>query len=431
MTRPNILQITTHDSGRHVGCYGHPTLRTPNIDVLAADGVRLTNYFAVCPICCASRATMLTGRYPQSHGLMDLCFSPFDWALGPDEQHITHVLAQAGYRNLLFGIQHEVDHRDIGRLAFDKTYPCVADGRTRTAPDIAADVTAFLESPEAGGDRPFYAQIGFFETHTPFDFGGCEPDSANGVVVPPYLVEDETTRAMMAGYQGAVRRADEAVGRIVEALDRNGLAEDTILVFTTDHGIELPRAKWFCYDPGIAIACIFRWPGGRLAGGRPCEQLLSNVDYLPTVLDLAGVAVPDRVQGRSFAGALRDDSASPVRQAVYAMYHKTQSRCVRTERHKFIRHFDAATDFGSVPVRFADVLSKRPIRRTELYDLSVDPNEFENLINRPAVADVQRRLDAMLWKWMASVGDPLLSGPVATPSYQAAMGEYRQWQSEA
>jgi len=85
----NILQITTHDSGRHFGCYGHRTLHTPQIDALAADGVQLDNYFAVAPICCASRASMLTGRYPQSHGLMDLCFPPFDWALREDERHIT------------------------------------------------------------------------------------------------------------------------------------------------------------------------------------------------------------------------------------------------------------------------------------------------------------------------------------------------------
>ena len=214
-TRRNIIQITTHDSGRHFGCYGYDTVHTPNVDALAADGVRLNNYFATVPICSASRATMLTGRYPQSHGQMDLpCFG---WALNDDERHITHILRDAGYRNLLFGLQHEV--ANVGRLAFD-------DVRLHRDPCdmIAAEAGRFLLD-EAAPEQPFFLQVGFFETHTPFSFGGVEPDDSKGIEVPPYLVDNAASRSAMAGFQGAIRKADSAVGVILEALARSGFEE--------------------------------------------------------------------------------------------------------------------------------------------------------------------------------------------------------------
>ena len=113
----NILQITTHDTGRHIGCYGHPTVHTPAIDSLAADGVMMTNYFAAAPICCASRASMLTGRYPQSHGLLDLSFPPFSWRLGNGEAHLACLLSST-HHTVLFGIQHEAFGDDVERLEF-------------------------------------------------------------------------------------------------------------------------------------------------------------------------------------------------------------------------------------------------------------------------------------------------------------------------
>lgn len=419
---PNIIQITTHDSGRHFGCYGHPTLHTPNIDSIAADGVKLTNCFAAVPICCASRASMLTGRYPQSHGLMDLCFSPFDWALNDDEQHITQILRAAGYRTVLFGLQHEAT--DLDRLSFDagcsQHLPC---------DQVARNVAEFLES-EASRGGPFYAQVGFFETHTPFGFGGVEPDETKGVEVPPYLLNNDAAHTAMAHFQGAVRKVDEAVGIIADSLHRNGQEDNTILVFTTDHGIEMPRAKWFLYDPGIAIAQILRYPGKGLTGGRECDLLLSNVDYLPTVLSLAELDIPDRIQGKSFALEIQEDRGRPVREAVYSMYHKTQSRSVRTDRFKLIRHFDAVTDFHKVPVRFEDVLAKRGIKRIELFDLDDDPNEFNNLAGQAEYNDIQDRLDTMLWEWMQLVEDPLLKGPIRTPSYRSAMRDYVNWQDK-
>ena len=417
--RLNILQITTHDTGRHFGCYGRQTVQTPAIDQLSARGVLFTNYFTTVPICSASRASQLTGLYPQTNGMLDLV--GFGWRLNNDVQHASQVLKSAGYHTMLWGVQHEVPGSDRDRLAFDFAQPTPND-----AIAVADGVAAFLKE-DAKSQQPFYAQIGFFETHTPFDRGDTEPDTANGVEIPPYLADTASSRTAMAAFQGAVRNVDTAVGSIMDALRDSGLEDNTLVVFTTDHGIEMPRAKWHCYDPGIAIGMVMYGPSVGLNGGRQCNLLMSNVDYLPTILDLAQVECPKEVQGHSFAGSLRSDRPSPIRDCVFGLYHKTQSRYVRTKRYKLIRHFDNATDFHTVPVHLEDMQNKRVIGQVGLFDLETDPDEFDDLSGSPEHAATQKELETALWDWMESVDDPLLHGPVRSPCYDAAFAEYHAW----
>lgn len=413
---PNILVITTHDTGRHLGCYGIREVASPHLDRLAGDGVRLSNYFATVPICCASRASMMTGRYPQSHGLMDLCFPPFDWALHDDEQHLSQILRDADYHTRLFGIQHEV--QDLARLGFD----AVPHGPRLPADRVAAEVAAFLQSPQARA-RPFYAQVGFFETHSPFTWGGAEPDDSHGVFVPPYVVPSEPILRMARELQGSIRKADAAVGVIRDALEAAGLAENTVLIVTTDHGIEFPRAKWTLYDPGIGIALIARWPGGGIRGGRVCSRLQSNVDFLPTVLELCGLPIAARVQGRSFAGALTGAGEPPAREEIFALYAKTyQGRCLRTGRFKLIRNF--ATDrWYSKPVDITNPADYWVHPTLELYDLQTDPHEFRNLAADPGHAEVRQALGRRLRQWLEEVADPILQGPLRAPFYERSRRE--------
>jgi len=416
MARPSILLITSHDTGRHLGCYGIREVCSPRIDALAADGVRLTNYYAAVPICCASRASMMTGRYPQSHGLMDLFFSPFDWSLHADERHLSHILRDAGYHTRLFGIQHEVG--DLSWLGFD----VLPAGPRRPADAVAGEVAAFLRGG-AAGDRPFYAQVGFFETHSPFTWGGAEPDDSRGVFVPPYVAPSEPIRRMARELQGSIRKMDAAIGVIADALNAAGLAENTLLIVTTDHGIEFPRAKWTLYDPGIGIALIARWPGGGVRGGRVCDRLQSNVDFLPTVLELAGLPVPAGVQGRSFAGALAGTRAEPQREEIFALYAKAnQGRCVRTADWKLIRNFDIAR-YYTKPVDITNPADYWVHPTLELYDLRADPLEFNNRADDPACADVRRDLHGRLRRWLEDVGDPILQGPLRTPFYERSLRE--------
>jgi len=429
--KPNVLLITTHDTGRHFGCYGIDTVHTPNIDTLASQGVRMTNMFATVPICCASRASMMTGRYPQSHGLMDLCFPPFNWALHDDEEHLSHLLHDAGYETHLFGIQHEV--QDLNRLKFDDTHD---ETRRNPCDVVAAAVGEFLtQRANDGAGRndaaPFYAQVGFFETHSPFTWGGAQPDDSKGLFIPPYLVPSQPIERMIREFQGMIRKADEAIGVILEAMEQSSLADDTIVIFTTDHGIEFPRAKWTLYDPGIEIAMIFRWPAGGISGGRDCDWLQGNVDFLPTILDLAGLQPSERVQGVSFADGLRDGAnAQAPRDAVFGLYAKRcQGRSIRTVRYKLIRNFDIDRWY-SKPVDITNPADYWVSPNVELYDLHDDPHEFNNVAEKPEYSAVRRELDTRLVAWLREVDDPILRGPLRTPFYEKSLRQVLEVESD-
>jgi arylsulfatase A-like enzyme len=430
MTRkPNIVFITTHDTGRHFGCYGVTTVHTPNIDRLAGEGVLAEKCFCASPVCSPSRAAMMTGLYPQRSGLMGLVHPPFNWTFHAGVLHLSQVLQQRGYHTALFYHQHEVMPGQVDRLGFDEWF-ARQEGAHRPA-DTVAEAFADFAARRGPTNRPFYTQIGFGETHRRWDVGGVESDASKGVTVPPYLVGNEASRRDAAQLQGAVRKVDDAVGIILRALDAHGLADNTIVVFTVDHGLEFPRAKWHLYDPGIEVAFLIRWPGGDVRGGRRIAHLVSNVDVTPTLLELIGEAPPYSLDGTAFTSLLRDPAGPPTRDAVFAMYvqggNYPEARCVRTAAHKFIRNFSnvrmwkTPVDIGN-PAHEPDDC---PV--TQLYDLRRDPGEFENLSGRPETADMERGLDDRLWRWLVDVGDPILEGPIKTSIYRQSEAAYLQW----
>lgn len=423
-TRPNILMINTHDSGRHFGCYGVPSVHTPAIDRLAAGGVRFTRMFATSSICSPSRGSLLTGRYPQSNGLIGLAGPGWGWELNDPKQHLSHVLRDAGYATALFGVQHET--ADPTTLGFDLWHPGrterdegdegAAEGNAslhrsavETAPQTARAVADFLAGGKAGSG-PFYAQVGFFETHTPYLWGGCEPDDSKGTWPPPYVrCKDDEEEAKLpqhiANFQGSLRRVDQAVETILDALHNSGLEENTLVLFLTDHGPELPRAKWTMYDAGTHIAFILRWPAGGIVGGRTCDAFLSNIDFLPTLGEITGIPIPDNVEGVSFADSLKPggESAGPYRDAVYGLNYHGRNYGARTERYSIVRSFDE-TCFSRDKLKEEDCV----IPYVEFFDLDKDPLELTNVAARPEYAQPFEDMKARLMHWLESVHDPVL-----------------------
>ncbi len=423
---PHVVLITCHDLGRHLGCYGVDTVRSPHIDALAAGGVRFERAWCVSPGCSPSRATLATGRYPHANGVMGLTHGRFGWDLGAEEQHAAQIFGAHGYETHLFGLQHVSPTPE--RLGFAHVHD------QGLGPEVVADVTAFLGG--ALPTTPIYIEVNLFEPHRPYDRGGVAPDSELGVWAPPYLPQTEVARTEMAALQGAVRQADAAIGQIAAVLDRVSLAGDTLLVFTADHGIAMPRAKCTLYDPGIGVVLLARWPGAGIDGGRTVRELVSNVDVLPSLLDAAGIPAPERMQGRSFLPLLRGEAYEP-RDAVYAekTYHSYYDpmRAIRTARHKYIRNFESAF-LVEIPGDIAEgAIFRSDTQRyhgathpaTELYDLEADADEQQNLVGDPAYAEVERDLDVRLWAWMREVDDPLLRGPVPSPAYLHGMGAQR------
>ncbi len=406
MKRPHIVLISTHDSGKWFGCYGHASVHTPHVDRLAADGVVLDRYFAFRPICSPSRGAAMTGMPPQRNGLLGLTHHGF--RMRDDVPHAAALLRDRGYESVLFSFQHEANADEWSRLGFERyevrqnetlPYPDMF----RPAPEVAQGFAEFLA--QRNDDRPFYAQIGFNETHTPFGFGGASPDHSKGVDLPPYLQETTDAADHIAGLQGALRQADTGVGIILDALDAHGLTDDTLVIFTTDHGIESRRDKWTLYDPGIEIAGIVRGPG--LPKGTRFDGLQSNLNFLPTLFELAGLEPLTESDGVSFAASLRDPEASAAEDApIFGTYYNGACRCIRTRTHKLIWNLGPEPYVTEPPQRLDGAGAKQPRPVWECYDLEADPNEFANLAGSESVREIEEQLRARLLAWLRQVGDP-------------------------
>lgn len=438
MSRPNILFLTTHDMGDWIGCYGHKTLKTPNLDIFASEGYRFTNSFCTSPVCTPSRGAQMTGRYPQTNGLMGLIQPPYQWRFNKGERHLSHLLSELGYHTVLFNHQHEASHEDtLGfqelRLVNCGPLELLTGERVSTAQATAQEFAEFL-SERKHEDTPFYAQVGFFETHTntphgtKYDWSGAQPDDSQGVEIPAYMVDDENVRNRIAGLQGAVNYLDKAFGTIISALEKNHCKNNTIVIFTVDHGIELPHCKMELYDGGIKTGLLIGAPMYSNTTGEICERLVSNVDLVPTIFDLLNQPIPSFIEGKSFADVLQKKSLSSPREAVFSMMHShgkfIESRCVRTLKHKLIRNFSPIRTLET-PFRLVGGTQKeRPV--LELYDLKKDPSELTNLADDPKYKRIRGDLNNMLLDWLTSVDDPILHGAVKTPYYQMAINDLFQ-----
>ena len=419
--QPNILHLITHDTGRHLECYG-ADVRTPNINGLAEEGVKFTNCFCAAPQCSPSRASMFSGLMPHSNGMMGLAHRGF--SLKPDVQYLPQLLARHGYNTFLFGIQHEAQQQDSesaddtngpGRLGYGKVL--------RAASNSCADVVPLLDEFLCGGHpEPFFVSAGFSETHRPFPVVGNPPETLRA---PPFLPDEEAVRKDLAGINVLVERVDHYVGEVLTTLKRAGLDDNTLVIFTTDHGIAFPGAKATLLDPGIEILLIMRGPCG-FEGGRQIGALLSNLDLTPALLEYLGMPILAEMQGISFLPVLRGEVAEvreevPVELTYHAAYDPM--RGIRTRKHKYIRSFEVRPFYlaPNVDDGFSKELSRQrgcfsTLRPFEfLFDLEEDPLERQNLVGSPDAAGVLETFRERLVRWMEQTEDPLLEGPVAVP----------------
>jgi arylsulfatase A-like enzyme len=415
--RPNVLIIITHDLGTRLGCYGETTVRTPALDRLAAESARFDRHFATACFCSPSRGAIFTGKHPHVNGLMGLV--NLDWELPEHNRTLAQMLGASGYETYLFGMQHEV--KDVRQLGFQHL-PDRSVGTECHA--VARQVADFVRS-RGGAGSPFYARVGFFEVHRPWE--KYEADDPAEVRVPPYLADTPGARQDVAMFHGSIRAMDAAVGLILAALEDADLRDNTLVVFTTDHGIAFPRAKATLYDPGIQTALLMRWPEA-FTGGRVHDELLSNVDLLPTVLEATETPLPGDLSGRSFLPLLQGRDYQPNAQ-VFAEKNTSPGdikRCIRTDRFKYIRNYDEGpllvlpTDIEASLTRRDmgdEHLAARP--EVELYDLRTDPLEMSNLAGQPDQADIEADLAARLQDFQESTNDPILRGPIERPPGEA------------
>ena len=420
-TKPNIILFITHDQGQFLGCYDTPTtpnsLQTPNLDKLAKDGIRFTNYFCTAPQCSPSRGSIQTSLYPHQNGLMGLVNR--GWSLPSSNKTIPMYLREAGYSTHLIGLQHEA--RDVNTLGYETVSKRMKDYRYDTN-RMLSEYESFLEK-HSNDEKPFYLNIGTIEIHRPFIIWSQENDN-NSVKVPPFLYDTDKVRKDLSLFYGIINPVDEIIGKIIEILEKTGLRENTLFIYTTDHGSPFPRAKCTLYDPGIKTLLIMNCPNQNLFNSEKVfDQLISNIDLMPTLLDFIGAEIPENIEGKSFLPILKDVTI-PFRNEIFTEknYHEIYDplRSVRTRDFKYIRNFEPSEYLYQIPLDIERGLSgqglkdkiKRKRTEEELYDLKNDPNENKNLTNDPAYEAVLIELRELLINWMKKTNDPLLEGRI-------------------
>ncbi|TVR62765.1 MAG: DUF4976 domain-containing protein [Spirochaetaceae bacterium] len=416
----NVVLIHCHDLGDYLSCYDDRHVSTPNIDRLASEATVFEACFAATPTCTPSRASMFTGLYPHSHGLMGLA-SGGHWQLNPEIPTIASLLADAGYACGHHGIFHIGE--ELASYGFE-------EGSLEAKCEPCADNTIEFISRRAHEDAPFFVSVGFQQPHLPW--GAVDPAVAEAEIdVPSFIPRTDETRTEMAQFYSDVRRVDTCVGRIIEALIRYGIYDETIVIFTADHGIALPLAKGTLYDAGLKIPLIVRMPDRGGAGRRPTE-LVSNVDLLPTILDLVGLEslTPEKLDGVSLASLISGaDASGPVREREFVFAEQSWHdfyepiRATRDSRFKLIHNFRPGTG-----VQIAgDVLQTRAVGAMrgelvdrvrpeyELYDLVKDPREIHNVYDDQQYRETAKRLTARLAQYLEGSGDPITRGDVVCP----------------
>jgi arylsulfatase A-like enzyme len=411
--RDNVLLVHWHDLGRYLGAYGHTDVSSPRLDQLAAESILFSRAHATAPLCSPSRGSLFTGRYPQSNGLVGLAHH--GWEYRPDVRTLSHILSESGWHTALFGMQHETScPAKLGFQEFD-----VSNSYCEYVVEHAA---RWLTDPPK---RPFLLTAGFFETHRPYPRDRYVPADADDLVVPDYLPDTADIRQDLAEFYGSISVADAAVGLLLDRLDQTGLDQTTWVVFMTDHGPALPRAKSTLYDAGTGIAMIVRPPRNTRIEPQVYDELFSGVDLVPTLLELLGLDIPADVDGISHAGNLRTSpqDIKPVRTEVYTTktYHDSFDpiRAIRTKEYSYIENYasrpllDLPWDIAeSAPGRTVAPLlyEQRPAR--ELYDLDEDPTEAHNLLGPDATDKAEviaNDLALLLHDWRQKTNDVIPS----------------------
>ena len=432
-SRPNILVIVSEDNGQELGCYGNQHVKTPVLNGLAAEGVRFHNAYVPQAGCSQSRAAYLTGLYPHQNGQIGLAtwkFRMYDEA----QPNLVRSLHDAGYRTGIIGKIH-VNPKTA--FPFDFKQITTSNFARKKLKSYAKEASAFFTE----SSQPFFLAVNYPDAHRPFinQVEGIPAKPLTGSDVPPldYMGLDSTQlRAETASYYNCMNRLDHLIGDLLTQLRESGKEKDTLVVYFGDHGADLLRGKRTSYEGGVRVPLIIRWPGFTQPGTVRSE-LVSTLDLMPTLLEAAGLAVPDSLAGRSLKPLLKQQQAD-WREYLYTEYHLHSAhnffpqRTVRDSRYKLIQNlqpdeinpgysFTIKRFFEDLPaviqaapsrVRTAYRLMEKP-PQFELYDLTEDPWEFENLAADEEHFETLKRLTGKLDQWRQQTNDPLLDPELA------------------
>ncbi len=417
----NIIYIHTHDTGRYIEPYGH-NVATPELMELAREGTLFRQAFCAAPTCSPSRAALLTGLNPHANGMLGLAHRGFK--LKDYNQHLVQFLNNNGYETTLCGVQHVAPWDKTEEWTGYQNILKQADGNRGFAGRDLGNAKIAAEYIKEDKSKPFFLSFGMVNTHR--EFLDIDEDINPDYVKPPLTMYDcPETRQDMAQYHASVRVVDNCVGIITDAVRESGLEDDTMIIFTTDHGIAFPNMKCNLYDTGIGVSLIMKHPENPTAG-QAVDALVSHLDLFPTICDLLDLEEPEWLEGNSMLPLLEGEK-DKIRDEIFAevTFHAAYEpmRCIRTKRYKLIKYFGQHQ--GVVPANIDGGYSKSFLlehglleqSRDEemLFDLYLDPVERVNLVNDDNYQQVYDDLSQRLEKWMEETEDPLLKGKVDVP----------------
>ncbi len=431
-SQPNILVIVSEDNGTELGCYGDPHARTPNLDTLAAQGVRFSRAYVAQPGCSQSRAAYLTGLYPHQNGQIGLATWGFRM-YNKDTPNMVTCLKQQGYRTGIIGKLHV---NPAEAFPFDFHEISTANFARKDLADYAKFAGKFINA----SSDPFFLSVNYPDAHAPWikQVEGLPkvPLEASDVRPLPYFgVDTPQLRADMANHYNCMARLDALVGDLLTTLTVSGKRDNTLIIYFGDHGADFLRGKRTSYEGGIRVPLIVQWPD-KMAAGQVRDELVSTVDLMPTLLAASGAQPVADLPGHSLLPLLQNQEIA-WRRYLFTEYHTHAAidnffpqRTVCDARFKLIEnllpnqvnpgyaftvhkkmadaHVAQAIESSNAEIRDAYRLMERP-PRFELYDLKKDPHEFRNLTGERAHAKKLAELKAQLAAWRKQTADPLLN----------------------
>lgn len=429
--RTNFIIIIGDDiSWNDLGCYGHPSVKTPNIDQLASEGIKFTNAFLTASSCSPSRCSIISGRYPHNTGAAEL-----------------HIPLPAGMPTL------------PGELK-KSGYYTVSAGKWHLGADAKADFDLVVEKDNGTGgedqwlrvmkerpkDKPFFFWFASHDAHRIWQADDFQtPHDPENAIIPPYLVDAEGTRQDLASYYNEIQRLDFYVGEVKKELNNQGVIENTLIIVMADNGRPFPRSKTRVYDSGMKTPFVVSWPKGQKGADLQSSSLLSVIDIAPTFLELAGIEIGPTFQGESFADVIKNPFTKH-RNYAFAEHnwhdYEAHERMVRTKHYMYLinnrpqfsnqgpadsnrspsyEDLKETREAGMLSAAQSDVFLT-PRAHEELFYCLRDPQQLNNVASNEKYYEVLTELREVMNQWIVETGDDIPES--LTPSwYDAETGK--------
>lgn len=435
----NFIYFVCHDLGRHLGCYGRK-VKSPFLDAFANEGLRFDIAFCNTAVCSPSRAACMTGLHAHQNGMMGLFH--FGWRIKPGVKTIVDYFNEAGFETVHTGFSHEGEElHSRYQVDFERHW------RSHGIETAVDDAIAWLEGRQKQKrTQPFYLNIGTVEVHPSVyrkdedkegypsrfwrDYGG--PVDETETEVPPPTPDIPLLREDFSRFESAIRYMDKHFGRLVNNIKTLGLDEDTMVIFTTDHGMNDWHGKGWLYERGTEIALLVQAPR-KFRKPTVRKDIIQNIDIVPTLLEAAGLPIPKELEGRSFWPLVKGEPYKNHDEIILEWNFGgpqddySPVRSLRGEKYKLLwnfgpHHFDywrldeIDPNFTKEQWLYKRYKNygppfqhpERMLEEFELYDLENDPNELMNLADKPAYKTVLQDMKKRLEAWMKEKNDVVL-----------------------